>query len=213
VALEIRSAIQEESKADKITILPILIDDCQIPASLQDRLYADFRGDFDFGLNQIVKAVARYCNVVNYGRIGPDESATPYYFDYAFEVKMIDGKYSLQIDIVSFDLEENHSVLSQFFITGTEFGTREHLGVANDESLRNLIISACNSEFAARPARIKLNAKYPERAHFTIHDAEGEICFNVDSRIRWLGLSSGSTMLFNVGALFNQICKDLGITE
>ena len=121
--------------------------------------------------------------------------------------------FATKIDIVSFDLEENHSVLTQFFITGTEFGTREHLGVTNDEFLRNLIISACNSEFAARPARIKLNAKYPERAHFTIHDVEGEICFNVDSRIRWLGLSSGSTMLFNVGALFNKICKDLGITE
>lgn len=213
VSEEIKLAIEEESKADKLTILPILIDDCQLPTSLHDRLFADFRSDFDFGLNQIVKAVGRYYNIVNYGRIEPDESAVPYYFDYAFEGKMIDGKYFLQIDIVSFDLEEKHSVLAQFFISGTEHGTREYLEGANNESLRDLILSTCNSEFSARPARIKLNAKFPERAHFVIHDADGEICFNVDSRIRWLGISSGSTMLFNVGALFNQMCKDLGIIK
>lgn len=213
VAEEIRLSIEEESKTNKITIIPILIDNCQIPASLQDRLYADFRGDFDFGLNQIVKAVGKYYNVVNYGRIEPDESVSPYYSDYAFEKKIIDGKYSMQIDIVSFDSEESYSVLTQFFISGTEYGTREHLGLVNDESLRDLILSSCNSEFSASPARIELNAKFPVRAHLTIRDAEGEICFNVDSRIRWLGISSGSTMLFNVGALFNQMCKDLGIIE
>jgi hypothetical protein len=213
VTEELRLAVAEESKGGEIAILPILIDDCEIPTSLKDRLYADFRHDFDFGLKQIIQVVGRHYNVVDYGRIEPDETDTPYYFDYGFEEKVIDGKYSLQVDIVSFDLEENHSVLTQFFISATEYGTREHLGLSDEESLRDLILSTCNSEFSSRPARISLKAKAPEKAHFTILDADGEICFHVNSRIRWLGVSSGSTMVFNVGALFGFMCKDLGILE
>ena len=213
VRKELRLAVDEEMKGGKITILPILIDNCEIPTSLDDRLYADFRQDFDFGLNKIIQVVGRHYNIIDYGRIEPDESDTSYYFDYGFEEEIIDGKYSLQIDIVSFDSEENHSVLTQFFISGTEDGTREHLGLSDDESLRDLVLRTCNSEFSARPARILLNAKAPKKAHFTILDADGEICFNVNSRIRWLGISSGSTMIFNVGALFELMCKNLGLFE
>ncbi len=213
VTEELRLAVDEESKGGQITILPIRIDNCEIPVSLKDRLYADFREDFDLGLNQIIRVVGRHYNVVDYGRIEPDETDTPYYFDYGFEEKDIGGKYSLQVDIVSYDLEESHSVLTQFFISGTEYGTREHLELSDEETLRDLILRTCKSEFDARPARITLKAKAPERAHFTIFDADGEVCFNVNLRIRWLGISSGSTMIFNVGALFESICKDLGILD
>jgi hypothetical protein len=49
------------------------------------------------------------------------------------------------------------------------------------------------------------------RAQFSIQDAEGVARFDVDIRVKWLGTAPRETLLFNVGALFGQICALCGI--
>ncbi|PHR26894.1 MAG: molecular chaperone Tir [Desulfotalea sp.] len=49
-------AMQEVSN-NKNTILPVLIEDCDIPIFLQDRLYADFRNGFDGPIRQLIDAI------------------------------------------------------------------------------------------------------------------------------------------------------------
>lgn len=46
VKQELKVALTEELKLGKIKVLPILVEDCDIPTFLKDKLYADFR-DFD----------------------------------------------------------------------------------------------------------------------------------------------------------------------
>ena len=48
--------------------MPILLQDCQIPLFLREKLYADFRSDFDAGLQTVLESVAKISNM-NTGRI------------------------------------------------------------------------------------------------------------------------------------------------
>ncbi|WP_066794511.1 toll/interleukin-1 receptor domain-containing protein [Sphingomonas soli] len=41
----------------RVTILPALIEECQIPAILAPKKYADFRGSFDLGMQQLLKSL------------------------------------------------------------------------------------------------------------------------------------------------------------
>jgi len=43
VQLELRLAMSREIAAGRVKVLPLLIDECQLPDFLQDKLYADFR--------------------------------------------------------------------------------------------------------------------------------------------------------------------------
>ncbi len=57
VNYELSATILNEISRQETIILPVLIEDCQIPFSLQDRLYADFRFSFDEGFNSLLNAI------------------------------------------------------------------------------------------------------------------------------------------------------------
>ena len=219
VEKEIGLALEEENKNKKIKILLILIEECNIPEIIKDRIYVDFREDYTNGLKSIMQVVSRHYNIRHYGRVcikKPDEAKSQYYLDYAFEQKNINEQYSLQIDIVSFDLEEDHSVLTQFFISGDRHYISECLKVSGDapDAIRNSILKVCRDEFngfLARKKRKSLNAQHPETASFPIFSVDGMKCFDLGLRVNWLGRSLGTTMVFNIGALFDQICGDLNL--
>ncbi len=57
VNYELSATILNEISRQETIILPVLIEDCQIPFSLQDRLYADFRLSFDKGFNSLLNVI------------------------------------------------------------------------------------------------------------------------------------------------------------
>lgn len=57
VSFELSATRINEISKNKNIILPVLIEDCEIPAFLINRVYADFRYSFDEGYNKLVKAL------------------------------------------------------------------------------------------------------------------------------------------------------------
>jgi hypothetical protein len=208
VTEEINEALMQEAKERGIVVLPIVIDDCEVPPLLGDRILVDFRTDFASGLRRILTVVADKYNLGDTARIDTDPD---YFFDYGIEQKWIDGRYFMQVDVVSFDREEVFSILSQFKFRGNEHATPEHFDLQEGESLRDVILKTCAQEFAARPARIMVKTKDAQTARFTIGDSEGVTCFEGEARVKWLGGASRGTLLFNIGALFGQICAACNI--
>ena len=54
---EFTSARTSEIEEQEVVILPAIIDDCEIPPSLKGKRYADFAKDWDFGLEEITRAI------------------------------------------------------------------------------------------------------------------------------------------------------------
>lgn len=57
---ELSAFAMKEVAANKTTIFPILIEDCEIPIFLRDRLYLDFRVSFDEGIKKLVSAIKQH---------------------------------------------------------------------------------------------------------------------------------------------------------
>ena len=55
---ELSAFAMKEVSASRNNILPVLIENCEIPVFLQDRVYADFRGSYEEGFNQLVLALS-----------------------------------------------------------------------------------------------------------------------------------------------------------
>src|SRR5712691_6770427 len=55
---ELSSGLLRELEERKVVVLPVLMEDCQIPLFVRGKRYADFRHDFDRGLQDILEAVA-----------------------------------------------------------------------------------------------------------------------------------------------------------
>jgi len=57
VTFELSATILNEISKQQTIILPVLIEDCEIPFSLADRLFADFRFSFEQGYAGLLKAI------------------------------------------------------------------------------------------------------------------------------------------------------------
>lgn len=58
VKRELASAMAEEIASDQVRVLPALLDDCSLPPFLRDKLYADFRQSYEFGLEALLGRLA-----------------------------------------------------------------------------------------------------------------------------------------------------------
>ncbi len=55
---ELAVALMRELNERRVVVIPALLEDCDIPVFLSDKMYADFRGGFQVGLTGILEAVA-----------------------------------------------------------------------------------------------------------------------------------------------------------
>ena len=54
VMKELNAGLMRELEERRVVVLPILVEDCDIPALLSDKVYADFRDNYSSGLNRLL---------------------------------------------------------------------------------------------------------------------------------------------------------------
>lgn len=59
VRVELAMAINKEIKAGKSFILPMMLEDCDLPIYLYDRKWADFRTNYNFGIQGLLHVIRR----------------------------------------------------------------------------------------------------------------------------------------------------------
>src|SRR6266849_4140829 len=60
---ELSAGLMRELDEKRVVVLPVLVEDCEIPVFLREKMYADFRMDFKSGLKALVDAVAKVTNI------------------------------------------------------------------------------------------------------------------------------------------------------
>ena len=208
VRKELNAALIREIDDKKIKILPVLIDDCEIPLFLREKLYVDFRKDFGDGLKQILSVVSRKYNLDGGGRVNGD---TTYYFDFSIDTKFENQRFFMDIDTVSFDLEEEFTVLTQFCFESSDLSDTESLDDSFADIIKIELLRSCATEFFNKPGRKVIPPDKVIKGKFSIIDNQMNTKFEVSHRINRLGVRSTDSLVFNIGALFCQICDSLEI--
>ena len=60
---EMNSGLIRDLEEKGNIIIPIVIEDCEIPIFLREKMYADFRSDWDGGYRILSEALAKYTNM------------------------------------------------------------------------------------------------------------------------------------------------------
>lgn len=200
VGREITASLVRELEESKLTILPLVIDDSKIPLFLRDRLYADFRKDFDTGVNMIVNAVKDKYNLFS-GKMINDKKST----SFSTDIRKQSNSVVISLDIISEDDDADYFILTNIKFTGNsdvlkQYNIYESEGKAN--SFVKEIIKACGAAPDIANARIVIGGKEVKKVSFSISSSEGDINFTVDVSSKKVGPDNGKFVLFNFGALF-----------
>ena len=108
---ELNVGLIRELEERRVVVLPVLLENCEIPLFLRDKKYADFRTDFDMGLKDIHRAVASVTSDTQ-GRIEKPE----FHVDWGIAWGEIDGKYAIVLRFISHGVSIPYCVLTEVSI-------------------------------------------------------------------------------------------------
>ena len=91
---ELNAGLMRELDEKRVVVLPVLVDDCDIPIFLREKMYADFRTNFDRGLTSLVEGIAKVTNL-DQGRIQEGNRATDWAEDWGYEGRLFRMTYTL----------------------------------------------------------------------------------------------------------------------
>lgn len=99
---ELNAGLIRQLAERRVIVLPLLIEECDIPLLLRDKKYADFRADFEHGFQELREAIAAAVDLT-LGRKDGEEFLT----DYALDWNIRDDRFVMEIDGVHFSTNSN----------------------------------------------------------------------------------------------------------
>jgi len=193
---ELSAGLMRELDEKRVVVLPVLLEDCEIPMFLREKMYADFRKDFDKGVSAIVDAVAKVTNA-DQGRIHSGKGNMDWAEDWGFH----DDLFILNFTIIESSPEWPFTLLTEVTLhcngVVTE-GYRKYVAAGLDWMGRRVITEALADLADAQDIRLLLENQFPEIYEACLVDPRRGTEYNVIIRCRRLGEDNGKDQLVNI---------------
>jgi hypothetical protein len=192
---EVTAGIQRELEEKKVLVIPALLEDCEMPLFLRDKKFADFRSNFDQGLETLRAAIAKFTNP-HLGRIEGGE----YHRDWSADWGFLDDQVLLRYTIVKHSARLPYSVLVQITILGSEEATaRFH--VYQEAGLHEIgelvIIESVVDGMQDHEFAVLLEDAHSKTNEIEIRDPKTKVGFYLSMESRRLGSDTGLNILMH----------------
>lgn len=143
---ELTAGLLRELEEQKTIVMPVIIEDCEIPLFLRDKLYADFRKGPDKAFDLIDRSLAKISNPAMARREDPN-----FFTDYSYDWKMKDVEWSEESWVLRFTFVDHgpnlpYVVLSECKIHQIE-GDQFQKSIKNksdQQKIKSIINAVCN---------------------------------------------------------------------
>ncbi|MNQ98241.1 TIR domain protein [compost metagenome] len=207
---EITTGLMLELDKRRIVVLPVLIEDCEIPLFLRDKFYADFRTSFDDGLSTILESLSTMNND-ELGRIS-DLNLPKTISDYAVNWGIRGNNFELNIDVVEYSTEEDNpfTVLTNIVFVGNQKATERFQNQINkgQNELMKTTLLMLFSENHFKEENAYLIDTEPFETILDLIDSKEEIHFRGHVKVKKLGPSDGKNKIYYFGRIFERIWLD-----
>jgi hypothetical protein len=207
---EITTGLMLELDKRRIVVLPVLIEDCEIPLFLRDKFYADFRTSFDDGLSTILESLSTMNNDES-GRIS-DLNLPKTLSDYAVNWGIRGNNFELNIDVVEYSTEEENpfTVLTNIVFIGNQKATERFQNQINkgQNELMKTTLLMLFAENHFKEENAYLFDTEPFETILDLIDPKEEIHFRGHVKVKKLGPSDGKNKIYYFGRIFERIWLD-----
>jgi TIR domain len=200
---ELSAGLMRELDEKRVVVLPVLLEDCEIPIFLREKMYADFRKNFDVGLKALAEAVARVTNI-DQGRIKSGTGNTDWAEDWGYEGKTFRMTYTL----IETSAEWPFSLLTEVTLRCNEVVTRryqEYVKAGLDWLGRMVLTEALIDLAEADDIRLILDDQFPKLFEGRIQDSKRNAVYEITIKCRRMGEDNGKDQLVNVTKYLRQI--------
>jgi len=206
---ELTSGLLKQLENKKVFVLPVLLEDCEIPLFLQDKLYADFRTNFDDGLNAVLEGVAKYSTADVRGRF---EKNGNFLTDWAQDWGEENGLRFLRLTFVDHSEKLPFSILSTVKIRFNADDTRRFKQYCDNDLEwygRMIFLLAISEGMLTEEWKLILEDTLPKFLHIKTKGKNDNVNFDIEIESRWLGQDHGKDLLLDIGLYFNIVTNSI----
>lgn len=211
---ELNAGLMRELEGKKSHVIPVRIDDCVMPPFLSDKIFADFRTDFNDGLETLISPLSRITSE-HMGRNVGDEIVTDYFFDWGVR----DTFYYFDIDLVTWFQNEKKSISIQLNIQGNKEATDQFERYSKDGIpfvMRELLIRAMSESNEIYNLRFYIPSDKIYRKSLSLVDPKSNLMFKIGIRGLQMGIDNNKDILLNFSDyldLMNDGVRDRFVTD
>lgn len=202
---ELNSGIMRELEEKKVIVLPLLIENCEIPLFLREKKYADFRSDYKIGFDELYKTLAPAFNPT-LGRLSDDGN---FHTDWAIDWRVHNKRLLIEVELVSFSRDQDWSVICHILIEANDVASaryqrfnKEGLGRVNI----NTVLLLCGQLKDRNELRLNLSDAKAQKLDLTIGDETRGVMYDVHLSCRRLGRDTGNDVVFHLNTIFADLC-------
>jgi hypothetical protein len=201
---ELNFGLVRELDEKKVSVLPVLLEDCDIPPFLRDKMYADFRTSFEDGLDALTPTVSKFSDLEQ-GRIRDgagyiDWSETWRYGD--------DGLFRLDYTFVEAPAKEQFTLLTHVSVTSRKEATKRYQ-IYEAQGLdwlgRMMITEVLSEIITARNMSLLLQDQFPRFEKLLVADPKLGVEYELVIECRRLGEDNGKDQQLSVVNYFQRI--------
>lgn len=199
---ELSAGLIRELSEKKVIVLPVLIEDCEIPIFLKDKMYADFRSDYKKGIKAVIDAIASVENQ-NQGRLSDSGVNIDWSIDWGYDNSL----FHLRFVLVEHS-QYPFSILTEVNIICNETATnryRRYEEINLDWLGRTIITESLGNLTDNKSYQILLEDHFPQINTFEVRDSKLNISFKIAIQTRRLGEDTGKNLLVNIGNYLEMI--------
>ena len=200
---ELSSGLLRELEEKRVVVMPVLLEDCDIPIFARGKLYADFRTNFDDGLRTIVDGIAKVTNPYISRAKEPE-----YHIDWSIDSGDVDGNFALVMNYVEQAQNQPYTCLTNIEILCSPEATAQYHRLSKSKGspvARQHIIGVINDYFQNTPDLRPLLANNREVIkNILIDGGSDEEFYHLRIGSRRLGEDTGRDILINVTNLILQ---------
>jgi hypothetical protein len=213
---ELNAGLMRELEEKRVVVLPLLLENCNMPVFLKDKKFADFRKDFDAGLRETLIAISSVTSDTQ-GRIEQPQFHT----DWGIGWGSCDSSYALEIRFIDHGVTIPYCVLTEVTVICNDKCTEklqeyESKGIASFGRLK--IVTALNDYVQGyKPKPFLLSDTLPKTQELVFHDPKTEIGFRALIKSMRLGEDTGMNTLIdwarNIEIVSNNLVQNINPEE
>ena len=200
---ELNAGLMRELDEKKVIVLPVLVEDCEIPVFLREKMYADFRKNFKTGLKALVEAVSRVTKI-DQGRLKAGKSQ----IDWSETWGYLDKCFQIDYTLSELSPDCQFTLLTEISIS-CDAGATKRYEQYEEQGLGWLgraYITEAVCEFATtNKIEMVLTDQHPQIMKVQLDDPKRNMAYRAQIRCRRMGEDNGKDQLVRIANYLEKI--------
>lgn len=200
---ELSAGLLRELEEKRVVVMPVMLEECEVPVFARGKMFADFRSDFDVGLQAVSEGIAKITNP-SLSRI----TEPTYNIDWSIDLGNVNGQLAIILNFIQLPFKQPYSILTNVEILANPVATSVfHMNTANKgvDRAKLYVLSLLNRHLAPLPdIKPKLSSAREYITKLNVDGVESHESYKVRIGVRRLGEDTGRDILVNASGFLKE---------